>query len=83
MKVDIDKSQETLQLHSGCGLRPIHHRFHLVRMHPNTPCSDDISKEGDGGAKELTLLRLHEQLVMQETLKDLLDMEDVLLSWNS
>lgn len=29
---------------------------------------------------ELTLIRLHEQMVIQEMLKDLSDMEDVLLS---
>lgn len=69
-----------LQLHSGCGLRPIHHPSHLVRVHLNILCSDDASSEGYGGAMELTFLRLHEKLVLKETLDDLSDIEDMLLS---
>ena len=41
--VEISRSQKMLQLHSGCGLRPIHHRSHLVRIHLNISWTDDVS----------------------------------------
>jgi hypothetical protein len=60
-------------------LKPIHHCFHLSRIHLNIALSNDISHKDDRRAVELTLLGFHKQLVLQETLKDLSDMEYMFL----
>jgi hypothetical protein len=77
--VEVSKTQETLQLHPGCWLRPIHLCFHLSRIHLVISLSDDISQERDCRAVELTLLGFHKQLVLQEALKDLSDMKNMFL----
>jgi hypothetical protein len=60
-------------------LRPIHHCFHLSRIHLDITLSNDISQKGDCRAGKLTLLSFHEQLVLQEALKDLTDMKNMFL----
>ena len=60
MATEMGKSQEALQLHSERGLGPIHHHFHISRIHLHITSSDDVSKEGDGGAMELAFLRTME-----------------------
>ena len=50
-----------------------------VLIHLNIPLNNNVSQKGDGGAVELTLLSLYKQLILQETLKDLSNMENVFL----
>jgi hypothetical protein len=77
--IKVGKSQETLQLQSGRRLGPIHHRSQLPGIHLYTPCSDDVTQEGDSGAMEFTLLSFHKKLVLQEPLENLSDVEHVFL----
>ena len=77
--IQVGKSQETLQLHSVRSLGPMHEHFHLPGIHLHIPCSDDVTKEGDGGAKEFAFLCFHKKLVLQEALKDLSDLEHMFL----
>jgi hypothetical protein len=78
--VEMSKSQETLQLHSGCGLGPLQYHSHLVRIHLNVLGSDDISQKGDSGAMKFTLLHVDKQLVLLEALEDLSGVENMLLN---
>ena len=48
-----------------------HHRSHLPGIHLYTPCSYDVTQEGDGVAMEFALLRFHNKLVLQEALENL------------
>ena len=71
--------QETLQLHPESRLGPIHHHSHLPGIHLYIPCSNAVTKEGDGGAMEFTLFLFHIKLVLKEVLEDLLNVEHVFL----
>jgi hypothetical protein len=61
--IKVGEPQEALQLHPGCRLRPIHNCSHLLGIHLDTPSRDDVAQKGNGGAMELTLFCLNEQLV--------------------
>lgn len=77
MEIEMGKSQKALQLHSGCGLGPIHHRSHLSGIHLHITSSNDVSKELE---MEFAFFCFHKKLVFQQTLEDLSDVENVFLS---
>jgi hypothetical protein len=72
--INVGKSQETLQLHPGRRLGPIHQQSHLSGIHLYIPRSDDVTKERDGGVMEFKLLLFH-----KKRLEDLSDVNHVFL----
>ena len=44
-------------------------------IHLYTPCSNDVTQKGDGGAMELALLCFYKQLVLQKASENLSDVE--------
>ena len=77
--IKVGETQEALQLHPGRRLRPIHHHFHLLRIHLDPPIRNNVAQKGNSGVIELTFFRLNEQLFLQKALVNLPDMEHVLL----
>ena len=53
---------------------PVNDCFHLLFIHLNGPSRDNIPKEGNRAALELTLLCLDIELILEEGLENLADM---------
>lgn len=72
-------SQKTLYLFDGGGLWPVSDGLGFLRVHLDVALGDNEPEEGDLRDMELTLLRLDIEMVLEEALKDLADMVDMLM----
>lgn len=75
--VEISKTPKTLKLLDRAGWRPVDHSSYLLGVHLYTALRHDVPKEGELRNVKLTLLGLHEQVISEESLKNLADMLDV------
>ena len=66
-----------LDLLDCAGPRPIDHRFYLLGVHPYTALRHDVHQEGYPRNVKCTLFSLHEEVMREESLKDLANMLDV------
>lgn len=74
LSVKIGKSQKPLQLLAVPGDWPTLDRTHLLGVHGYLPLCHNISQKGHPRLVEVPLLRLHEELVVEEALENLMDM---------
>jgi hypothetical protein len=75
--IEMNKTPKTLNLLDRAGSRPIDHRSYLLGVHQYTGLRHDVPQEGDLRNVKLTLFGLHEQVMSEESLKDLADMLDM------
>ena len=74
--IEVGETKEMLEALPVGGLGPLLNRSHLLGIHGDAAGGDYVAEKCGRCARELTLLGLHEQPVLQETLEDL---EDVTL----
>ena len=77
--VKVSKPKETLELGAVSGPCPLFHRPHLLGVSSHLSLLQDVAEELHRGSAEHTLLGLHIEPVLQQSLEDQTDVGGVFL----